>query len=426
VDIIGLSGLITPSLDEMVHVASEMQRRNFKIPLLIGGATASRVHTAVKIEPKYEEGVVYVLDASRSVTTVGQLVHQEKKKTFLKETKVEYEKLRRDFARKQGIKQYINYPEACKNAMAIDWTNFQPYQPRFTGIKVFRDFDLREITKFMDWTPFFISWEMKGKFPQILEDEHLGKEASKLYEDALNMLERVIREGWLKAHGVIGFWPANRTGADSLTLFDETGKPLKSLEMLRQQIKKAAGQPAFSLADFIAPESAGVRDYMGAFAVSISGIEPHLERFIKEHDDYNKILLQGISDRLVESFAECLHHKVRTEYWGYAPDEKLGLEALIKETYQGIRPAPGYPACPDHTEKWKLFELMDVTENTGIVLTDHLAMHPASSVCGWYFSHPQSIYFGVGKVREDQFQDYCSRKDIPEAQLRKWLQQNME
>jgi len=426
VDIIGLSGLITPSLDEMVHVAAEMKRRNFKLPLMIGGATTSRIHTAVKIEPKYDEGVVYVLDASRSVTTVGQLLNKEQKPDFLKKAKEEYETLRIDFEKRKEIKKYISYPEACNKNIKIDWENFEAPKPKFIGTKVFHDFDLREITEFMDWNPFFIAWEMKGKFPEILNDERIGVEATKLYNDAKKMLETVIQEKWLSAHGVIGFWQAARTAADSITLFDEEDKEIEQLEMLRQQIQKNAAQPEFSLADFIASSSGKPRDYMGAFAVSISGIEPHLKRYIDDYDDYNKILLQAISDRLVESFAECLHHKVRTEYWGYVPDESLSFEDIVKEKYQGIRPAPGYPACPDHTEKHKLFSLMDVSKNTGIELTQNLAMYPAASVCGWYFSHPESHYFGVGKILEDQFQDYLKRKNMPEEELRRWLQQNME
>ncbi len=424
-DIIGLSGLITPSLDEMVHVATEMKRRNMKQPLLIGGATTSRMHTAVKIEPGYDNGVVHVLDASRSVTVVGQLLNKETKPTFLEGVKEEYAKLRTDFLNKRSVKQYISYADAAANRMVIDWSNFKPKAPQFTGPKVFHNFDLNEIRKHMDWNPFFISWEMKGKFPAILEDEYTGKEATRLYNDANAMLDKIIAENWLQAHGVIGFWPAAATGPDSITLYDDSGAPVQQLEMLRQQIKKAAGQPSFSLADFVKP-SQSPEDYMGAFAVTIAGIEPHIKRYIEDFDDYNKIMLQALADRLVESFAECLHMKVRKEYWGYASDEALSQEDVIKELYQGIRPAPGYPACPDHTEKDKLFELLNVTENTGIELTEHYAMYPASSVCGWYFSHPQSIYFGIGKIMEDQFQDYLSRKKMPEEVLRKWLQQNME
>jgi len=424
-DIIGLSGLITPSLDEMVHVAAEMKRRGMKQPLLIGGATTSRMHTAVKIAPGYDNGVVHVLDASRSVTVAGQLLNNDTKPVFLGDVKGEYDKLREDFINKKAVKQYISYPEAAKNSMQIDWENFKPTQPKFTGTKVFRDFDISELRKYIDWTPFFISWEMRGKFPAILEDEHAGKEATKLYNDANAMLDKIIAEQWLQAHGVIGFWQAAATAADTITLYNDEGTAIEQLEMLRQQIKKAASQPNFSLADFVKPAQSP-EDYMGAFAVSIAGIEPHIKRYNEALDDYNKILLQALADRLVEAFAECLHMKVRKDYWGYATEENLSQEDIIKETYQGIRPAPGYPACPDHTEKNKLFSLMNVAENTGISLTESLAMYPAASVCGWYFSHPQSVYFGVGKINEDQFQDYLSRKNMDESVLRKWLQQNME
>lgn len=424
-DIIGLSGLITPSLDEMVHVAAEMKRRGMHQPLLIGGATTSRMHTAVKIAPGYDNGVVHVLDASRSVTVAGQLLNDDTKPVFLGGVKEEYSKLRSDFENKKTVKQYITYPEAAANRMVIDWEQFSPTKPQFTGTKVLRNFDLNEIRPFIDWTPFFISWEMKGKFPAILEDEFAGKEATKLYNDVNAMLDKVIAENWLQAHGVIGFWNAAATAPDTITLYNEDGETIEQLEMLRQQIKKAAGQPSFSLADFVKPAQVP-EDYMGAFAVSIAGIEPHIKRYNEELDDYNKIMLQALADRLVEAFAECLHMKVRKEYWGYIKDENLSREEIIKESYQGIRPAPGYPACPDHTEKDKLFALMNVKENTGIELTEHLAMYPAASVCGWYFSHPQSIYFGVGKINEDQFQDYLSRKNMDEAVLRKWLQQNME
>ncbi|MFT4061639.1 MAG: methionine synthase [Edaphocola sp.] len=424
-DIIGLSGLITPSLDEMVHVAAEMQRRNMKQPLLIGGATTSRMHTAVKIAPGYEHGVVHVLDASRSVTVAGQLLGESTKAPFLDDVAAEYQKLRNDFNNKRTAKQYISYEEAMANRMPIDWQNFKPYRPQFTGTKVLRHYDLKEIREFIDWNPFFISWEMKGKFPAILTDERAGTEATKLYNDANTMLDKIIAENWLQAHGVVGFWPAAATAPDTITLFNDDGTELEHLEMMRQQVKKAAGQPSFSLADFIKPAQKP-EDYMGAFAVSIAGIEPHLQRYAAALDDYNKIMLQALADRLVEAFAECLHMKARKEYWGYVPNEQLAQEDIIKETYQGIRPAPGYPANPDHTEKIKLFALMKVQENTGIELTEHLAMYPAASVCGWYFSHPRSIYFGVGKIMEDQFQDYLHRKKMPEARLRRWLQPNLE
>lgn len=425
VSVIGLSGLITPSLDEMVHVAAEMQRRQFSIPLIIGGATTSRVHTAVKIEPKYDGGVVYVLDASRSVATVSQLLQEEQKPLLLEKTKNEYAALRQDFEQRKSFKQYLSYSEACDNNEKINWEAYEPPRPAAMGVSVFADFDLKEIIPFLDWNPFFIAWEMKGKFPTILSDPYTGAEATRLYEDAREMLQTIIREQWLKAQGVIGFWPAARTAPDTITLFDDSGKKLTELQMLRQQIKKSKGQPQYSLADFIAP-AGGPQDYMGAFAVSIAGLEPHLERFLKDHDDYHKIMLQALADRLVEGFAEYLHHQVRTRYWGYAADENLSQEELIRESYRGIRPAPGYPACPDHTEKQKLFELMDVTKNTGITLTGNLAMYPTASVCGWYFSHPQSHYFGVGKILEDQFLDYTQRKGKTPEEMNAWLRQQLD
>jgi len=423
VNMIGLSGLITPSLDEMVHVAKEMKRRNMTLPLLIGGATTSRMHTAIKIAPQYDNGVVYVLDASRSVTTVGNLLNKEQKKPFLENIEKEYEKLRADFQKKKGIKQYISYKDAQQKGVNIDWTDYEPPKPEFTGTKIFRDYDLNEIRQYIDWSPFFIAWEMHGKYPDILNDAVVGTEATKLFNDANAMLDKVIKEHWLTANGVVGFWEAEKAGPDTIVVKDEAGNELKRLESLRQQIKKAVGQPSFSLLDFIKPDS---KDYIGAFAVSVHGIEPHLERFIKDHDDYNKIMLQAMADRLAEAFAEVLHYRTRVEFWGYAKDEQLSKDDLIKEKYQGIRPAPGYPACPDHTEKFKLFDLLKATESAGIVLTEHLAMHPASSVCGWYFSHPQSTYFGVGKIMKDQLEDYAKRKEMSIEEISRWLAQNLE
>ncbi len=423
VDMIGLSGLITPSLDEMVHVAREMKRRGMKQPLLIGGATTSRTHTALRIAPEYDNGVVYVLDASRSVTTVGQLLQQEQKPQFLSQIAAEYEQLRKDYAGKQGVKQYISYKDACSNQVAIDWEGYEPPVPAVKGTLAFDNYDLNEIRGFIDWNPFFIAWELKGKYPAILSDPHAGTEATKLFNDANRLLDQIIAENWLQARGVVGFWEVERTGPDSISIKDETGTVLTSLEMLRQQIKKAAGQPSFSLADFIKPEG---RDFMGAFAVGIHGIEPHLQRFIAEHDDYNKIMLQALADRLAEAFAELLHKRTRTEFWGYAREEQLSPEDLIREKYQGIRPAPGYPACPDHTEKHKLFALLDATNKAGITLTESLAMYPGAAVCGWYFSHPQSTYFGVGRILEDQLEDYAVRKGMTKDEITQWLRQNLE
>ena len=598
-DIIGLSGLITPSLDEMVNVAHEMKRRGMNKPLLIGGATTSRMHTAVKIAPQYDNGVVHVLDASRSVTVAGSLLNADQKADFLKKTKGEYQKLKEDFENKKPVKQYLPFTEAQANKTAISWDNYTPPAPTFTGTKIFSDYSLAELRDYIDWKPFFISWELHGNFPAILTDEKVGVEATKLYNDANTLLDTIINEKWLTAQGAIGFWPANSDGKDTIVV-NNNGDAIH-LESLRQQIKKAPGQPNLSLSDFVKPSPSptlskgkgephteaqgagfgyqtadpvlyrhlkdfairqkqnpteaekilwqllkgkklesykfrrqhiilqfiadfvclskklvveldgGIHDlpeskindqrrteilkekgytvirfsndevlqdtdnvlnkitdalnhlptadssnedaevlsfgedlgeasevhsfgedlgeavdYIGAFSVTIKGIEPHLERFIKEHDDYNKIMLQSLSDRLAEAFAECLHERVRKEFWGYVKEEHLSNDDLIKEKYQGIRPAPGYPACPDHTEKYKLFELLGGEEATGIHLTESLAMYPAASVCGWYFSHPQSQYFGVGKIQPDQFEDYFQRKGMNRDELERWLRPVME
>jgi len=424
VDIIGLSGLITPSLDEMVHVAREMKRRGINKPLMIGGATTSRMHTAVKIAPEFDEGVIHVLDASRSVTVAGSLLNSDLKAPFLGELKTEYEKLREGFANRKVAKDLLPIAEAQKNKVKIDWDSFTPVKPTFTGTKVFEDFDLNELRPYIDWKPFFIAWEMHGSFPAILTDSVVGVEATKLYNDANTLLDKIIAEKWLTAKGVVGFWEANATGPDTITVRHASSDV--SLESLRQQSKKASSQPNFSLTDFIAPAETGKQDYLGAFAVTIHGIEEHIKRFEANHDDYNKIILQALADRFAEAFAECLHEKTRKEYWGYVSDEHLSNEELIKEKYQGIRPAPGYPACPDHTEKYKLFDLLDATANTGIILTESLAMYPGSSVCGWYFAHPQSQYFGIGKIQKDQVEDYAKRKGMPLEIAEKWLSPVMD
>lgn len=422
-DIIGLSGLITPSLDEMVHIAKEMKRRGMTQPLLIGGATTSRMHTAVKIAPEYGNGVIHVLDASRSVTVAGSLLNKEQKEVFLKSTSEEYVKLKEGFDNKKSIKQYLPYSEALQNKVNIDWTGFSPVTPGFTGIQVFIDADLNEIRSYIDWKPFFIAWEMHGNFPEILTDTVVGKEATKLYNDANALLDTLIAEKWLTAKGTIGFWEAASVD-DDVIVTDKNKKT--TLSFLRQQIKKAPGQPNLSLADFIAPASSGKKDYIGAFAVTIHGIDEHIKKFEANHDDYNKIMLQALADRLAEAFAEFLHLKTRKEYWGYDRYESLSNEELIKEKYVGIRPAPGYPACPDHTEKYKLFDLLQVTQNIGIELTESLAMYPASSVCGWYFAHPQSQYYGVGKIQQDQFEDYARRKGMTKEVAEKWLSPVLE
>ena len=419
VDIIGLSGLITPSLDEMVHVAHEMKRRGMKQPLLIGGATTSRMHTAVKIAPQYDEGVVHVLDASRSVTVAGSLLSKEQKPDFLSAVNKEYDKLAVDFGNKKSTKVYLRFEEAQKNGVFIEWENFIPVIPNFTGTRIFADHSLKEIAEYIDWQPFFIAWEMHGKFPALLSDSIIGTEATKLYTDAKKLLQQVIDENWLSARGVVGFWPANKIAPDTVEV--KTGTSKINLEFLRQQIKKTKGQPNFSLADFIPPATMNYQDHLGAFSVTIGGIEKHIKKFEAQHDDYNKIILQALADRLAEAFAELLHKKTRLEYWGYVKEEDLTNEDLIKEAYSGIRPAPGYPACPDHTEKNKLFDLLGGKEATGITLTESLAMYPAASVCGWYFAHPQSKYFGVGKIEKDQLVDYAWRKGMNLEETTKWL-----
>ncbi len=425
VDIIGLSGLITPSLDEMVHVAHEMKRRGMQQPLLIGGATTSRMHTAVKIAPEYESGVIHVLDASRSVTVAGSLLSKEQKAPFLQSLRAEYDKLKTDFGNKKSGKQFLPYSAAKENGAKINWENFQPVVPSFTGTRVWDNYDLKEIAEYIDWQPFFIAWEMHGKFPAILTDSIIGKEASVLYEDAKALLQKIIAEKWLSARGVVGFWPAIQSGADSITVTNNNNSI--QLECLRQQIKKAEGQPNLSLADFIAPAGTAITtDYLGAFSVTIQGIEKHIQQLEAQHDDYSKIMLQALADRLAEAFAELLHHKTRMEYWGYDKEENLSKEALILEAYSGIRPAPGYPACPDHTEKYKLFELLGGESATGIHLTESLAMYPASSVCGWYFANPESKYFGVGKIEQDQLQDYAKRKNMSLEEATKWLRPILE
>ena len=426
-DIIGLSGLITPSLDEMVHIAREMTRRGMTQPLLIGGATTSRIHTAVKIAPEYKNGIVHVLDASRSVTVAGSLLNKDLKSPFLEEINLEYLQLKEHFDNRKSIKNYLAYSEAKKNKVNIDWTNYRPVTPSFLGTQVIEITDLNVLRSYIDWKPFFITWEMHGNFPAILTDAIIGTEATRLFEDANRLLDQIILEKWLTAKGMVGFWQACSI-EDDVILTTETGEV--KLSFLRQQIQKAKDQPNISLADFIRPqltdENSTTTDHLGAFAVSIQGIEPHIQSFEAVHDDYNKIMLQALADRLAEAFAEYLHFRTRTEFWGYVKNENLTNEELIHEKYQGIRPAPGYPACPDHTEKYKLFDLLKVTDRIGISLTESLAMYPASSVCGWYFSHPQSQYFGVGKISKDQLEDYASRKNMPIEDAERWLRQQIE
>ncbi|MBO9731922.1 MAG: methionine synthase [Chitinophaga sp.] len=428
VDIIGLSGLITPSLDEMVHVARELKRQDFDIPLIIGGATTSRTHTAVKIAQEYGHGVVHVLDASRSVTVTGSLLNKALKPDFLAGIQEEYHKLNEAFKNKKQTKQFLPIAQAQENKAAIDWNSFTPVKPKKTGVIKFENYDLKEIAAYIDWQPFFIAWELHGKFPQILSDEIVGVEATRLFNDAQELLKKIIEEKWLGANAVIGLYPANRVAADSVKVTPEQSNitPVQ-LEFLRQQVKKAPGQPNFSLADFIAPVESGKTDYIGGFAVTTGiGIEKWLDKFKAEHDDYNSIMLKALADRLAEAFAELMHERVRKEFWGYATEEHLSNEQLIKEEYAGIRPAPGYPACPDHTEKYKLFDLLNATENTGITLTESLAMYPASSVSGWYFANPESKYFGLGKIEKDQVAEYATRKGWTIEEAEQWLRPNLE
>jgi 5-methyltetrahydrofolate--homocysteine methyltransferase len=424
VDVIGLSGLITPSLDEMVFVASEMERRGMTLPLLIGGATTSRMHTAVKIAPAYSGTVVHVLDASRSVPVVQNLVTDTNRKNFTEDVKTEYARLREEHANRQSAKQYLPYQKAVENGAAQDWSNYLPPVPKKVGITEFRNFPLSELVPYIDWTPFFQTWELHGRYPEILKDAVVGEEATKLFADAQELLQELVTGGRLKAHGVVGIWPASRVGGDSVSVFDATnaGKVLANLEFLRQQAQKASGVPNYSLADWIAPQESGLQDYLGAFAVTAGeGLDELVAEFEKDHDDYRSIMAKALADRLAEAFAECLHEKVRKEVWGYAMDESLDNESLIKEKYRGIRPAPGYPACPDHTEKGLLFGLLDASQRTGLTLTESYAMWPAAAVSGYYFSHPDSKYFGVGKIAEDQVADYAHRKGWTIAEAEKWL-----
>ena len=425
VDIIGLSGLITPSLDEMCHVAAEMEREGFDIPLLIGGATTSQVHTAVKIDPNYNRGqAVYVVDASRAVGVASNLLSDTGHEGYVARVRQDYARVAEAHARGQRNKRRVSIGGARGNKVGIDWSSYQPPKPSFTGTRPFRDVDLSEIRAFIDWTPFFSTWEMKGRYPRILDDDKLGEAARGLFEDAQVLLDQIVQEKWLTANGVVGFWPANAIGDDDIELYtsETRNERLAVLHSLRQQIARSSGRANAALADFIAPRETGLADYIGAFAVTTGlGEEPHLKRFEEAHDDYSKIMLKALADRLAEAFAEMLHQKVRKELWAYAPDEALTPDDLIAEKYQGIRPAPGYPAQPDHTEKRTLFDLLDAEKATGIKLTESFAMSPGAAVSGLYFSHPESHYFGVGKIDRDQIEDYAARKGWDIETCEKWL-----
>jgi 5-methyltetrahydrofolate--homocysteine methyltransferase len=423
VDIIGLSGLITPSLDEMVHVAKEMERRNFKVPLLIGGATTSKLHAAVKIAPNYSNPTVHVLDASRSVTVAGSLLSKDQKDKYVHSIKQEYENLRTMHKNRKDDKKFLKIDEARSKGLKIDWAKANITKPSFTGRKVFKDFPLEQIRERIDWTPFFLTWELKGKYPRIFTDPTYGNEAKKLFDDANKLLDEVISNKQLTASAVIGLYPANSVGDDIELYTDESREEILTIfHAIRQQAQKTSDQPYLSLSDFIAPKDSGVKDYIGGFAVTAGiGIEALIEKFEKNHDDYNSILIKALADRLAEAFAEKMHELVRKEYWGYGKNENLSNEDIISEKYDGIRPAPGYPAQPDHTEKTILFDLLDVENNTSIQLTESLAMYPVSSVSGLYFSHPESKYFNVGKISKDQVEDYAKRKNMPLEEIERWL-----
>jgi 5-methyltetrahydrofolate--homocysteine methyltransferase len=422
-DIIGLSGLITPSLDEMCHVAAEMEREGFDVPLLIGGATTSRIHTAVKISPNYHRSqAIYVTDASRAVGVVSGLMSPEERPRLVARTREDYRRLAESHARGREQKTRASLDQARANRLALDWSAYQPPKPRLLGVRVLADYDLAELARYIDWTPFFQAWELKGQFPRILEDENYGEAARDLYADAQAMLKQLVEEKWIKASGVIGFWPANAVGDDIVLYADEArGQPVATLHTLRQQMAREQKKPNLALADFVAPR--GQRpDYIGAFAVTAGlGEEEVANRFERANDDYSKIMVKALADRLAEAFAERLHERARQEFWGYAPDERLSNDGLIAEEYRGIRPAPGYPAQPDHTEKRTLFRLLEAEAAIGLRLTESCAMWPAAAVSGVYFAHPESRYFGVGKIGRDQVEDYAARKGWTTREAERWL-----
>ncbi|MCK8522280.1 methionine synthase [Aquimarina sp. D1M17] len=424
VDIIGLSGLITPSLDEMVYLAKEMDRKNFNIPLLIGGATTSKAHTAVKIDPQYKNAVVHVNDASRAVTVVGDLLNKRSNQKYIGDLKENYEKFRDGFLKRTKQKEYLSIEEARKNKYKIDWTTSEISKPNQLGIQVIEDFDLEKLLPYIDWTPFFRSWDLHGKYPAILTDEIVGEQAEVLFNDAKILLNKVLNERLLKGKAVFGLFEANTLNDDDIEVLN--GKGVFSFRTLRQQLKKHAGKPNFALADFIAPKESEIQDYIGCFCVTAGfGTEKLAKQFEADHDDYNSIMIKALADRLAEAFAEYLHENIRKEHWGYANQENLTNEELIKEEYKGIRPAPGYPACPDHLEKLTIWELLKVKENIGVELTESLAMWPAASVSGYYFGNQEARYFGLGKIKDDQVQDFAKRKNVSPEYAQKWLSPNV-
>ncbi|MBE9576121.1 methionine synthase [Flavobacterium proteolyticum] len=423
VDIIGLSGLITPSLDEMVYLAKEMDKLNIKIPVMIGGATTSRAHTAVKIAPEYKETVVHVNDASRAVTVATNLLQPDTKVTYAKSLREEYDTLREGYLNRSREKNFLSIEEARKNKFKIDWNNYQPVKPNFIGTKTI-EVNLSELVDFIDWTPFFQSWELYGKYPAILTDDIVGEQATNLFEDAQKMLSQIVSENWFTAKGILGIFPANTINHDDIELVTSSG--VEKFLTLRQQSQKTVGAPNIALADFIAPKEIGKQDYIGCFCVSTGfGVDEKASEFEKQLDDYNSILVKALGDRLAEAFAEYLHLKVRKEIWGYASDEVLSNDELIKEQYKGIRPAPGYPACPDHLEKPTIWKLLNVEQEIGVKLTESMAMWPASSVSGYYFANPESKYFGLGKIKKDQLEDYAKRRNISVELAEKWLSPNL-
>ncbi len=427
VDIIGLSGLITPSLDEMVHFAKEMERQGFTIPLIIGGATTSRIHAAVKVAPNYSGPAVHVLDASRSVTVCSTLMSDDNRDAYISSIREEYDKARESHLNKKSDKQFKTIEEARKSKFQLDLSLPAVQKPRFLGTKIFADFSLEELVPYIDWTPFFHTWELRGSFPRIFEDDFVGVEAKKLYDEARVLLDKIITDQSLKAKGVIGFWPANAVGDDIELYTDESRTQVyKTIHTLRQQSEKAEGEPYYALSDFIAPKESGIADYWGGFAVTTGiGCDELVAVFEKNYDDYNSIMVKALADRLAEAFAERMHELVRKEFWAYSQDEVLNSEELIKEKYTGIRPAPGYPACPDHTEKETLFEILDAENATTIHLTESFAMYPTAAVSGFYFAHPQSRYFGLGKINKDQVIDYAIRKNMPLEDVERWLSPNL-
>jgi len=424
VDIIGLSGLITPSLDEMVYLAKEMDKRNIKIPIMIGGATTSRAHTAVKIAPEYRETVVHVNDASRAVTVAGNLLNKDRK-LYASTIRSEYETFRETFLNRQRDKSYHTIEKARTNKLALNWDEYQPKEPNFTGVKAI-EVNLKELVPYIDWTPFFQSWQLFGKYPAILTDKVVGEQATILFDDAQRMLQQLLEENWLTAKGIYGIFPANQVNDDDIELYDENGNVLETFLTLRQQSQKTAGAPNIALSDFISPKEVGKKDYMGAFCVTTGfGVEEKAKAFEENNDDYSSIMVKALGDRFAEAFAEYLHEKIRKEIWGYANDEVLSNDELISEKYKGIRPAPGYPACPDHLEKPTIWKLLNVEENIGVTLTESMAMWPASSVSGYYFGHPESKYFGLGKIKEDQVRDYAKRRNCTYEYAEKWLNPNI-